>query len=157
MSVNASWLPRVTSTSSGPTANPRAPASIEASAPRSAWCPSGSPYASTLALSRASTRRYARPIARAGTRRTSGAPLLKFSVQTPDLGEAQDEMPIKYAGDQLDIGFNGAYLLEILKFMPTEEVKLTFKAPERAATIEPEGWGNAATYLCLLMPLRLVD
>ena len=83
--------------------------------------------------------------------------MLKFSVQTPDLGEAQDEMPIKYTGDQLDIGFNGAYLLEILKFMPTEEVKLTFKAPERAATIEPEAWNDPASYLCLLMPLRLVD
>jgi DNA polymerase-3 subunit beta len=83
--------------------------------------------------------------------------MLKFSVQTPDLGEAQDEMPIKYTGDQLDIGFNGAYLLEILKFMPTEEVKLTLKAPERAATVEPEGWDNPASYLCLVMPLRLAD
>jgi DNA polymerase-3 subunit beta len=83
--------------------------------------------------------------------------MLKFSVQTPDLGEAQDEMPIKYTGDQLDIGFNGAYLLEILKYMPTDEVRLTFKAPERAATIEPEGWDSAASYICLLMPLRLVD
>ncbi len=83
--------------------------------------------------------------------------MLKFSVQTPDLGEAQDEMPIKYTGDQLDIGFNGAYLLEILKYMPTDEVRLTFKAPERAATIEPEGWDSAVSYICLLMPLRLVD
>jgi DNA polymerase-3 subunit beta len=85
------------------------------------------------------------------------AGMLKFSVQTPDLGEAQDEMPIKYTGDPLDIGFNAAYLLEILKYMPTDEVKMTFRAPERAATIEPEGWDSAAAYLCLLMPLRLVD
>ena len=35
--------------------------------------------------------------------------------------------------------------------------KMTFKAPERAATIEPEGWNDPAKYLCLLMPLRLVD
>ena len=83
--------------------------------------------------------------------------MLKFSVQTPDLGEAQDEMPIKYTGDQLDIGFNGAYLLEILKYMPSEEVRLTLKAPERAATLEPEGWDNPASYICLIMPLRLVD
>jgi DNA polymerase-3 subunit beta len=26
--------------------------------------------------------------------------MLKFSVQTPDLGEAQDELPIRYTGDQ---------------------------------------------------------
>ena len=55
------------------------------------------------------------------------------------------------------IGFNAAYLLEILRYLPTEEIRLTFKAPERAATIEPEGWSDPAKYLCLLMPLRLVD
>ncbi len=83
--------------------------------------------------------------------------MLKFSVQTPDLGEAQDELPIQYVGDQLDIGFNASYLLEILRYIPTDEVKLTFKAPERAATLEPEGWSDSASYLCLVMPLRLVD
>ena len=83
--------------------------------------------------------------------------MLKFSVSTPDLGEAQDELPVRYNGDPLDIGFNAAYLLEILRYLPTEEVRLTFKAPERAATIEPEGWSDPAKYLCLLMPLRLVD
>ena len=83
--------------------------------------------------------------------------MLKFSVQTPDLGDAQDELPVRYEGDQLDIGFNASYLLEILRFMPTDEVKLTFRAPERAATLEPEQWNDPARYLCLVMPLRLVD
>ena len=83
--------------------------------------------------------------------------LLRFSVQTPDLGEAQDELPVRFTGDQLDIGFNANYLLEILRYIPTDEVKLTFKAPERAATVEPEGWNDPATYLCLVMPLRLLD
>ncbi|SRR5579883_502193 len=82
---------------------------------------------------------------------------VKFSVQTPDLGEAQDELPVRYTGDPLDIGFNAAYLLEVLRHMPTDDVKLTFKAPERAATVEPEGWSDAAKFICLVMPLRLVD
>jgi DNA polymerase-3 subunit beta len=86
---------------------------------------------------------------------SSGA--LKLSVSTPDLGEAQDELSVTYDGDPLEIGFNANYLLEILKFMPTDEVQLTFKAPERAATIEPVGWDDPASYLCLVMPLRLVD
>ena len=85
------------------------------------------------------------------------AGMVKFSVQTPDLGEAQDELPVRYTGDPFDIGFNANYLLEILKFIPTDEVKLTFKAPERAATLEPEDWSDPAKYLCLVMPLRLVD
>lgn len=83
--------------------------------------------------------------------------MLKFSVQTPDLGEANDELAIRYTGDPLDIGFNANYLLEILRYIPTEEVRLTFKAPERAATLEPEGWSDPASYLTLVMPLRLLD
>jgi DNA polymerase-3 subunit beta len=90
-------------------------------------------------------------------RMSFNAGMLKFSVQTPDLGEAQDELPVRFTGDALDIGFNANYLLEILKYMPTDEVRMTFKAPERACTIEPEGWSDPAKYLCLVMPLRLVD
>lgn len=85
------------------------------------------------------------------------AGMLKFSVSTPDLGEAQDELPIRYDGDPLEIGFNGMYLLEMLRYMPTEEVRMTFRAPERASTLEPEGSTEPGKYVCLLMPLRLVD
>jgi DNA polymerase-3 subunit beta len=82
---------------------------------------------------------------------------VKFTVSTPDLGEAHDEMAASYDGEPLEIGFNANYLLEILKFMPTDEVRVTMKAPERAATLEPAGWDDPASYLCLVMPLRLVD
>lgn len=81
----------------------------------------------------------------------------RFSVQTPDLGEAQEEITVAYDGDALEIGFNAAYLLEILKYMPTDEVRMSFRAPERAATCEPVGWDDPASYLCLVMPLRLLD
>ncbi|HJU76166.1 MAG TPA: DNA polymerase III subunit beta [Gemmatimonadaceae bacterium] len=85
------------------------------------------------------------------------AAILRFSVQTPDLGEAQDEMAVDYNGDPLEIGFNGMYLLETLRYMPTDDVRITFKNAERAATIEPANWSDPAKYLCLVMPLRLVD
>jgi DNA polymerase-3 subunit beta len=81
----------------------------------------------------------------------------KLSVQTPDLGEAQEELAVSYEGDPLEIGFNASYLLEILKYMPSDEIRMTFKGPERAATCEPVGWNDPASYLTLVMPLRLVD
>jgi DNA polymerase-3 subunit beta len=82
-----------------------------------------------------------------------------LAVLTPDLGEGEDELELQYDGDTLEIGFNANYLLEVLRYMPTDEVKLTFKAPERAATLEPvmpEG-EDPMDYLCLVMPLRLLD
>lgn len=86
-----------------------------------------------------------------------GGPMLKFSVQTPDLGEATEELPVEYEGEPLEIGFNANYLLELLRYMPTDEVKMSFKAPERAATMEPVGNEDTPDFLCLVMPLRLLD
>ncbi|MGH7540423.1 MAG: DNA polymerase III subunit beta [Gemmatimonadota bacterium] len=80
---------------------------------------------------------------------------VRFRVQTPDLGEAEDELPLEYGGEALEIGFNATYLLEILRYMPDEDVRMTFKAPERAATFMPAS--GDPDYLCLVMPLRLLD
>ncbi len=84
---------------------------------------------------------------------------VQLNVLTPDLGEGEDELDVQYDGAELEIGFNANYLLEVLRYMPTEEVKLTFRAPERAATVEPVVAENEESmdYLCLVMPLRLLD
>ncbi len=84
---------------------------------------------------------------------------VQLNVLTPDLGEAQDELELQYKGEALEIGFNANYLLEVLRYMPTEEIKLTFRAPERAATVEPvlPSGDDSMEYLCLVMPLRLLD
>ncbi|MEJ2502631.1 MAG: DNA polymerase III subunit beta [Gemmatimonadota bacterium] len=81
--------------------------------------------------------------------------VLRLSVETPDLGDAHEEMEVSYDGEALDIGFNANYLLEVLRYMPSDEVKLSFKAPERAATVEPTEQEDG-DYLCLIMPLRLM-
>jgi DNA polymerase III subunit beta len=86
-----------------------------------------------------------------------GGPMMKFSVQTPDLGEAAEELPVEYEGEPLEIGFNANYLLELLRYMPTDEVKMSFRAPERAATMEPVGNEDTPDLVCLVMPLRLLD
>ncbi len=85
-----------------------------------------------------------------------------FNVLTPDLGEAHDELEVNYDAEDLEIGFNANYLLEVLRYIGTDEVKISFKAPERAATLEPvyaesEEGADGVDYLCLVMPLRLVD
>ncbi len=43
---------------------------------------------------------------------------LSFRVQTPDLGEAEEDMTVEYDGEPLEIGFNANYLLEVLRYMP---------------------------------------
>jgi DNA polymerase-3 subunit beta len=80
---------------------------------------------------------------------------VKFRVQTPDLGEAEDELQVEYRGEAIEIGFNATYLLEILRYLSDEDIRITFKAPERAATFSPAS--GQPDYLCLVMPLRLLD
>ena len=67
------------------------------------------------------------------------------------------ELPVEYDGEPLEIGFNAQYLLELLRYMPTDEVRMSFKAPERAATMMPLGNEDTPDYLCLVMPLRLLS
>ena len=78
-----------------------------------------------------------------------------MDVMTPDLGEAHDELELEYEGEPLRIAFNANYLLEVLRNMPDGDVKLAFRTAERAVTVEPAD--AELEYLCLVMPLRLVD
>ena len=78
-----------------------------------------------------------------------------LDVMTPDLGEAHDELELDYEGEALRIGFNANYLVEVLRNMPAGDVKVAFKTAERAATVVPAE--SELDYLCLVMPLRLVD
>ena len=84
-----------------------------------------------------------------------GTDTVRLEATTPDLGEASDELQLQYEGDALEIGFNANYLLEVLRNMPAGEVRMSFKTAERATTIQPPD--TELDYLCLIMPLRLVD
>jgi DNA polymerase III subunit beta len=86
-----------------------------------------------------------------------GGPMVKFAVETPDVGTATEELPVEYEGDPLEIGFNAQYLLELLRYMPTDEIRLSFKTPERAAIMSPVGNEDTPDYMCLVMPLRLLS
>lgn len=81
--------------------------------------------------------------------------MMRVSVETPDLGAAHEDVPVEYAGDPLEIGFNALYLLEVLRCHPAGDVRLTFRSPERAATFEPVSDETGASTLMLVMPLRL--
>ncbi len=85
-----------------------------------------------------------------------GGGMLKFSVQTPDLGEAQDEMAVTYEGDALEIGFNAAYLLELLKYMPTDEVRFTLEGAGACRDGGAGGLGRPG-FVCLPGHAAAVD
>jgi DNA polymerase-3 subunit beta len=83
-------------------------------------------------------------------------------IQAEDIeigGEAQESIPVDYTGDSFDIGYNAAYMLDILRHIDEEEIvfNLKEKDPTSAAIIQPGEQKSDEDILMLLMPIRLND
>jgi DNA polymerase-3 subunit beta len=86
-----------------------------------------------------------------------GKDALTISVNTPDVGEAVEEVHCAFTSDPLDIGYNARYLLDILKTMETDDVTFLLDRSDNAGMLLPVGGPEEIKYHCLLMPLRLND
>jgi DNA polymerase-3 subunit beta len=100
-------------------------------------------------------------IRRAGVLAQRNAPLrLRFaegelgvSAQTQDVGEAHETLPIDYAGDPLEIGFNPDFLRDGLEAVSDDAVQLKLINPLRPGLIvSPD-----ESFWYLIMPIRLPD
>ncbi len=74
-----------------------------------------------------------------------------ITKNTPDLGEAREEIEIDYKGGELVIGFNPNFLIDVLKNVGDESVKFGFIDPEKPATIKS---GDNYTYIVLPMQVN---
>ncbi len=74
------------------------------------------------------------------------------SAQTPDVGEASEALPVPFAGEPLDIGFNADFLRDGLESVDAGEVVIKLTSPLRPGLIESADGG---TFTYLVMPIRL--
>lgn len=79
----------------------------------------------------------------------------RFSVKTPDLGEAEDQLAIEFEGEPLEVAFNASYLDEVLGKMPDGDVRIGMTEPEQAVTLRSAE--DPEAYLSLIMPLRMME
>lgn len=98
-------------------------------------------------------------IRRAGVMAQRNAPLrlrfadgeLSVSAQTQDVGEAHESLPIDYAGEPLEIGFNPDFLRDGLEAVAGETVQLKLINPLRPGLlVSPD-----ERFWYLIMPIRL--
>ncbi|MFQ5786592.1 MAG: DNA polymerase III subunit beta, partial [Thermodesulfobacteriota bacterium] len=75
---------------------------------------------------------------------------LEIRCISPDVGEAKTVIPVEYSGDELEIGLNPEFVLDFLKNIDTEEVKLELKNPGTAGVFKA---GGGCTYV--IMPMNL--
>jgi DNA polymerase-3 subunit beta len=78
---------------------------------------------------------------------------LTISVQTPDVGEARESLPVAYSGEPLEIGFNAAYLQDGVESVEGDELKLRLINPLRPGLVQ----GPEEGFRYLIMPIRLPD
>ena len=76
-----------------------------------------------------------------------------------ELGAGEHLLDAEYAGDDMDIGYNAGYLLDILRTVPTESIVFRLNSALSAGVVEPVGALPQAEeeLLCLIMPLRLPE
>lgn len=86
-----------------------------------------------------------------------GNDALTISVNTPDVGEAVEEVHCHFKSDPMDVGYNARYLLDILKAIDTDDVSFLLDRNDSAGMLVPVGGPEDLDYRCLLMPLRLND
>jgi DNA polymerase-3 subunit beta len=78
--------------------------------------------------------------------------LLRVSSNNPDLGEAQEDLDVDYAGDELEIAFNARYLLDSLGVLTAKEVKLSLQDELSPTQLVPT---DDEDTLAVVMPMRV--
>lgn len=76
-----------------------------------------------------------------------------ISARSEDRGEAKEEVPIISKNGEVDIAFNGAYVMQALQSMPTEGVVAEMTEPSRPAVFRPVEGGEDR--FCVVMPMAL--
>jgi len=87
-----------------------------------------------------------------GVRVVLGADQLKIICTNSEQEEAEEELPIEYKGDPLDIGFNITYLVDALSNLSVGRVKFAFGDANSSALVTmPE----RDDYKYVVMPMRI--
>jgi DNA polymerase-3 subunit beta len=77
---------------------------------------------------------------------------VKAIAHNPEKEEAEEDLEVKYKGDDLELGFNVAYLLDVLGILKCDTVRLdVIDANSSCLITDPEQ--TDAKYV--VMPMRL--
>ncbi len=77
---------------------------------------------------------------------------LRVFASNPDQEEAEELVMVNYQGESLEMGFNVAYLLDVMGVIDTDQVRMTLSDSNSSALVEAADGGDA---LYVVMPMRL--
>jgi DNA polymerase-3 subunit beta len=75
-----------------------------------------------------------------------------LSVEATDVGSATESIPATISGEDLRIAFNVKYLVDALKAIPSQELKIQVNSADKPVILSPLG---GVQMTCLLMPVQI--
>jgi DNA polymerase-3 subunit beta len=78
---------------------------------------------------------------------------LRITANNTDQEQAEDAVALDYEGSQMEIGFNVAYLLDVVSAVTTKAIRCVFTSPNDGVLIEPVDVDEQSIYV--VMPMRL--
>lgn len=78
--------------------------------------------------------------------------VVEIFSNSPDLGEAKEEIEVNYDKEDLKIGFNARYILDVLSSINENEVRMSFKDQNSPVLLGPK---DDEKYKCVVMPMRI--
>ena len=82
----------------------------------------------------------------------------ELNISSEDIdfaNEAHERLSCQYDGEDIEIGFNAKFLIEMLKNLACEEVMLEMSTPNRAGLLLPQNGDENEDVLMLVMPVML--
>jgi DNA polymerase-3 subunit beta len=81
---------------------------------------------------------------------------LQISAKDLDFSnEASERLDCEYHGEDMEIGFNARFLLEMINAMDTDQVRFELSTPTRAGLLMPSETTSEESVLMLVMPVML--
>lgn len=102
---------------------------------------------------------FLQAVRRASLLTSPEAPALKFdfvknkiivSAKSPNMGEAKEELPAEFKGQEVTIGFNPGYFADVLKNLSDEKITISLNEPDKPGLIK-----GREGYLYVIMPMQL--
>jgi len=81
---------------------------------------------------------------------------LQISAEDLDFSnEANERLSCEHEGEDIEIGFNAKFLIEMLTNLDANQIKLNMSAPNKAGVIFPSEQDKSEDILMLVMPVML--
>ena len=79
-------------------------------------------------------------------------------AESADAGEARETLNAEYSTEPFQVGFNGNFLMEVLRNMNCVSIRMMMKNSSTAVVIkDAEEAEDGDSYLALLMPVKLAQ